>query len=342
MISYMSNVLSDHVARVPRLSLQRPHAQRALRRTTAGVLCILLGSAVAAGATAHHQQASPSLLTFEKLNVPPPGSHLCTSRANGVSGHLFGERGWQPGRSSWSPDGRYLAFEADTASAGYYGSTHTTDIFIATARGRIVRNLTKRLAADDILDPAWSPDGRWIAFAAHNGGLYDPDLLRIVHPNGSGLRNLHLAGTHPTWASNSRRVAYQGPGGIVTASLSGAAPKLIAPGGYAPSWSPNGQTIAYSTDGFGLRSDIWAVHSDGSDLHNLADTSGIGEADPTWSPGGKLLAFTYYFDRAGPSYEVDVGVMSASGTDPRIAVHDAFTPSWRPPRVLPKQRPHRC
>jgi TolB protein len=343
MIPHISGVVSVQVRLGRPLQLQRPRRRgRRIARSLAGALFVLLGGVLAATATAH-KTARPSLLTFAKLNTARPGSHLCIGRPDGASLHLLGARGWQPGRSSWSPDGRYLAFEADTASAGYYGSTHLTDIFIATARGRIVRNLTKRLAAGDMLDPAWSPNGRWIAFAAHGGGLDDPYVLRVVHPDGSGVRSLHLVGTHPTWAPDSRRLAYQGEGGIFIANLRGGTPPtLIVPGAYAPSWSPNGATIAYSTDGFGLRSDVWAAHPNGSDPHNLTNTSGIGEADPIWSPGGRMLAFTYYFDRGAPAYEVDVGVMSASGTNPRTVVHEAWTPSWRPPRVLPKQRRHPC
>ena len=47
--------------------------------------------------------------------------------------------------------------------------------------------------SDDVA-PAWSPDGRYIAFARRR-------RLMIMRADGSGLRSLGLIGSLPTWTS---------------------------------------------------------------------------------------------------------------------------------------------
>ena len=60
-------------------------------------------------------------------------------------------------------------------------------------------------------DPAWSGDGRLIAFASSRsgGGIY------AVHPDGTGLRRLIRGpASDVVWSPDGGRLAYMGPGGI--------------------------------------------------------------------------------------------------------------------------------
>ena len=84
---------------------------------------------------------------------------LRTGRWRRISYCLEGRCG---GSSSWSPDGRRIAFGG---------------LFVSRADGSHV----VRLAGGD--HPAWSPDGHWIAFAR------ELDIY-VIHPDGSGLHRV--------------------------------------------------------------------------------------------------------------------------------------------------------
>ena len=94
---------------------------------------------------------------------------------------------------SWSPDGARLAFEVSDLDVG------TSSIRVVDRDGSHLARITPRgLNAEE---PAWSPDGEWIAFVAwRKGAGYD---LYVVHPDGSGLQRVTRTKADefsPSWA----------------------------------------------------------------------------------------------------------------------------------------------
>ena len=91
-------------------------------------------------------------------------------------------------------------------------------------------------------DPAWSPDGRFVAFASSRlgGGIY------VVRQDGSGLRRLIPgAVSDVVWSPDGRRLAYLGRGGLYVASANGDGRSRILGRRYSsPAWSPDGRSIA--------------------------------------------------------------------------------------------------
>jgi Tol biopolymer transport system component len=79
---------------------------------------------------------------------------------------------WAPAYPDWSPSGRQLAY---AGSANY----NDADVFLCNPDGSAVHRLTFSGGTQ----PAWSPDGKYIAFIRHSD-------LYVVRQDGQGLRRV--------------------------------------------------------------------------------------------------------------------------------------------------------
>jgi TolB protein len=99
----------------------------------------------------------------------------------------------QAAELSWSPDGEKVAYSSVRDSFGetcFHECATSAEIYVATADGSDERRLTESEANDT--SPAWSPDGRWVAFVSdrsdpsrHENEIYvmdaeDGDVRRIT------------------------------------------------------------------------------------------------------------------------------------------------------------------
>jgi Tol biopolymer transport system component len=93
---------------------------------------------------------------------------------------------------SWSPSGRFIAFERDARRDG------PRAIFKVRSTGGPATRITTGG------EPDWSPDGRWIAIADH-GDIY------VVHGDGSG-RRLAIGGApvdgKPRWSPDGTKIGF--------------------------------------------------------------------------------------------------------------------------------------
>ena len=192
--------------------------------------------------------------------------------------------GLEQGPFALSPDGLQLAYAGRTG--GRYG------LFMVRTNGKSaptripLRGFPPRY---QLWSPAWSPDGRWIAFnvwAAPNG-------VYVVRPDGSGQRRLAVSGFGEVWSPDSTRLAFigfhGGSNGVVRVDgsrrwrLAGCTCELRGPG-FWPSlgWSPDGSRIAY-VSGKGLT--ISSVRPDGTGATRILQTSPSYPWQPLWRPG---------------------------------------------------------
>jgi Tol biopolymer transport system component len=104
----------------------------------------------------------------------------------------------------------------------------------------------------------WSPDGRWIAFRtqAETDGV--PSDLEVIHPDGSGRRNLTHYGTSGNTALSS-------------------------------SFSPDGRFVVFAAQHDGGPADLFIMRSNGTDLQPLTRSPGW-ESAPDLGARGRIAA----------------------------------------------------
>jgi Tol biopolymer transport system component len=102
----------------------------------------------------------------------------------------------------WSSNGRLIAFDLLTSLGA--------QIFVMRANGTGVRDLTTGLNGHNSIDPAWSPDGRWIAFASELAGTRH-GALWLVGSDGSHLHMLVQPpgeAEHPSWSPDGGSIVF--------------------------------------------------------------------------------------------------------------------------------------
>jgi TolB protein len=123
-----------------------------------------------------------------------------------------------------------------------------------------------------IMSPAWSADGKWIAYVSFENRLaavYVQDLA-------SGQRRLVSA----------------------RAGVNG-----------APAFSPDGRQLALTLSGSSGNLDIWLLNLANQQLTRLTDDPAV-DTEPTWSPDGQSIYFTS--DRAGGPQVYKIAVHNPS------------------------------
>ena len=173
-------------------------------------------------------------------------------------------------------------------------ATGRSDIWIMNADGTNARNLTGDLPQDLSRDePAWSPDGPWIAFA-QSRGTAGPGRgsIWIMRADGSAKRQLTLHPDNgfdlsPSWSPDGQRIAFQRGGIAIVTVATGTVTYLGLPGTAAqPAWSPDGRHIAFawrpSAPGSG-EWQLYTVRPDGSGMRlRTTNAAWGGGVSPTW------------------------------------------------------------
>jgi Tol biopolymer transport system component len=158
--------------------------------------------------------------------------------------------------AAWSPDGKTLAITSITEALA--NLPHAADepvragLFLLPANGQGELRLLFRSA----FTPAWSPDGKKLAFSVEN-----PRGMWAIHvANSDGSHDVQL--TDP-----------------------------ISIGG-SPVWSPDGKSIAFDEFADQGRQQIFVMDANGYHVRQLTNSPNWSCGHPSWSPDGARIAFS--------------------------------------------------
>lgn len=215
--------------------------------------------------------------------------------------------GW---KSSWSQDGQRLVYGIGDGQGLEVFDLRTLDRTRIRSRGK---------------DPAWSPDGRWIAFVheeVHNE--IRNEEVWLIQPDGTGERRLGIGG-YPSWATGGksvhalRRDNWQ----FVELDVATGESKDLAEfrESYYPALSPDGKLIA-----FGAEQSLKVIErGTGKLLHRIPATQDRGLL-PAWSPDGKFVGFGGYDADSSGVRVLEV----ATGKHAMIWPGPFTMPAWTP------------
>jgi len=115
--------------------------------------------------------------------------------------------------SVWSPDGTKLVLGRGDTS-GPSGPQGCGGLWVIPSGGGVRRQIVHRVGVDFTcdIDPAWSPDGRWIAFTRSDAN----DKIYVVTPDGKHLTRVRPATAGSIkWPSDCARLFFYRTGWIV-------------------------------------------------------------------------------------------------------------------------------
>jgi Tol biopolymer transport system component len=171
-----------------------------------------------------------------------------------------------------------------------------------------------RLTSDSGLttDPAFSPDGKLLAYASDRSGEGNLDIYLRQVVGGEPLRLTRGPGDkhEPSFSPDGTTVAFrseqQGGGIYVVPALGGTASKIV-PEGHQPKFSPDGNWLTYSVQlgsCFGARNlcSIYIVPTSGGKPQQVRPDFAAGLYS-VWSPDGKHLLFLGTPDEKLPAEE---------------------------------------
>ena len=189
--------------------------------------------------------------------------------------------------------------------------------------------------------PAWSPDGQWIAFGLgqwfQERRTGTADLWRIRR-DGSGLEQLTSGALHegfPSYSADGTKIVYrvysENEKGLRILNLQDRTiQNLTDEPDNLPSWSPDGARIVFTRRVDDVNFDIFTIRPNGTDLRRLT-TSGANDGHAIWRYDGKILWSTgmYGFKDEVSLYELTFQpdgqnwIMNADGSGKK-AITDTY------------------
>lgn len=230
-----------------------------------------------------------------------------------------------------SSDGRRLLYISDAEGS--------PQLHVMWMDSRQTARLTQLTRAPS--NPAWSPDGKWIAFTQFVPGKRQPMVQLPAPPEGAKWAPRPREIQSVRYRRDGQGMLEEGHVQLFLLDDDGGTPRQLTRGDYnsgPPVWLPESAGILISSN----RSPNWEYEPRDSEIHEISLTGEIRtltrregpDSAPAVSPDGKTIAYTGYDDR-GLSYANNVlYVMDRDGGRSRALTQDldrsVSSPQWHP------------
>lgn len=215
------------------------------------------------------------------------------------------------------------------------------DIYIKTIDGKFVRRLTNSATQD--VAPAWSPDGKWIAFVSINfdGREVKSKNISLISPEGHSIEKVIEIPTYSsyhslTWSPDSQwiEIYYDSPSGqfrfIVSINGDKSYDLIYHP---SPTWSSQGDWLfsnSISSDNVPQLFGVTALKPSTGEIITLVENSQAPYGKPILSPNEEWLLFAANIDSVCPSFYVVKPDGSELGCIDVGDIHNTVDPQWLP------------
>ncbi len=205
----------------------------------------------------------------------------------GQAAEIFSKDGVALGHPAWSADGKKIAFE------GVVSPATAADLWVVPSDGSAAPTPLTSTSDLDEREPAFSPDGTKLAYAANKNGDYD---IFVAHADGTSPVALTTTADvderSPDWSPDGAFIAvsrHAGSAPTVIEVLDAAgkiAPQTVSPDGVdaiQPAFSPDGKKIVFA----GLvdtNRDLWTVDFPGGANLFRVTANPATDAKPSWQP----------------------------------------------------------
>jgi hypothetical protein len=234
--------------------------------------------------------------------------------------------GWISGRTlAWTPDGKWLCFTDEVGTAA-----HHVLFLLSPHSGAVRRLLPQGYNGVGDSSPAFSPDGRWLAFARfehpYNSNLLLQRLSPDLKPQGApiAVRDAGINPRAPVWIPGGKKILFLDRSRIMETEIGGPARSFYVSGSAFSELTMAGPSPRLVACLQNQNEEIWTIPLGAKGLKADGNAqrivqSSAGESHPRFSPDGRSLAFSS--KRSGSS---EVWLADSDGENPRQLTHLSF------------------
>lgn len=221
----------------------------------------------------------------------------------------------------------------------------TSDLYVKSTHGSTVRQLTDDSGREQT--PAFSPDGKWVAYASDQAGNWDIYLVPTAGGVSRQLTNSLNDEIHPSFSPDGNQLVFCSSGSrsgqweLVVISLDAPSVQKFIGHGLFPKWSPVEDRIVYQrpremgSHYFG----IWTLkleNGEGRGPTQVAASTNAAAITPSWSPDGRSVVFCTIVNpesdlQKGGPLQSNIWIIGTDGTGRTNLTHSRYAdvqPIW--------------